>query len=54
MHVNHLREYGRTIQQHMGDIHRKSKRLDYISPKKDHFVEGQVSIRSPLLQKTIN
>ena len=35
-------------------MNRKSKRIGYISPQKDHFVEGQMSIRSPLMQKTIN
>jgi len=52
-HVNSLRQYSSSVQKVLSDINRRSKRTDIFSDKKDHFVEGQCSIRSPLLRKSI-
>ena len=38
----------------MQEVNRQSKRLDYLSPSKDHFVEGQLSLRSPVIIKSQN
>lgn len=53
-HVRSLRNYTQNIQSYQHDLNRLSKRNDCQSPKRDFFVEGQLSVRSPKIQKSIN
>ena len=47
MHVKNLRNYTNSIEKYAYDLQRVSKRQDCNSPKRDHFIEGQLGVRSP-------
>lgn len=52
-YVANLRQYDSSVQGHQRTIVQQSRLRQGLSPLKDFFVEGQVSIRSPRARRTL-
>ncbi len=50
--VDNLRTY--RVNDEQRKVYARSKRINVLSPLKDHFVEGQVSIRSPFVKNDLD
>ena len=53
-YVNNLRNYETSTQmEQLRQVNKMSSRINHFSPLKDHFVEGQLSVRKPEDRRTI-